>query len=238
MRMGLGIATAVVALFPAWAQSAPAQQAALWRFDNLDRIGGHATHVLGHPRLIDSPYGKAVEFNGQDDALFIDNHPLAGASEYTWEVFFRPDAGGAQAQRFFHLSEVDPATGLDTRNRMLFELRIVNNQWCLDSYAYSNGSLRTLLNCEKLHPLGQWYRVTAVFDGKTLRNYVGSELQGEGEFHLTPPGPGHASVGARIDKRDYFKGAVFEARMTPRALNPEEFLAMPATTNAPSANQK
>ncbi len=70
-----------------------------------------------------------------DDALFVDVHPLAGASTYTWEVIFRPDADGAQAQRFFHLVEVDPATGKDTGNRMLFEIRIVKGEWCLDSFA-------------------------------------------------------------------------------------------------------
>ncbi len=199
----------------------------IWRFDNIDSIGGHATHVFGHPHLIDSPYGKAVEFNGVDDALFVDVHPLAGASAYTWEVIFRPDADGAEAQRFFHLSEIDPATGKDTENRMLFEIRIVKGEWCLDSFAESNGSRRTLLNCNGLHPLGQWYRVTAVYDGKTLRNYVGDEMQGEGELHLTPQGAGHSSIGTRINQRDYFKGAVFEARFTPRSLEPEEFLKMP-----------
>ncbi len=112
---------------------------------------------------------------------------------------------------------------------MLFEIRIVKGQWCLDSFALysSDGSARTLLNCNDLHPLGQWYRVTAVYDGKMLRNYVGDELQGEGELHLTPQGPGHASIGTRIDRRDYFKGAVLMARMTPHALEPREFLKMP-----------
>jgi len=208
-------------------QTASDSQATIWRFDNIDSIGGHPTHVLGHPHLVDSPYGKAVAFNGVDDALFVDVHPLAGASEYTWEVIFRPDADGAQAQRFFHLSEIDPATGEDTGNRMLFEIRIVKGQWCLDSFAFSNGSARTLLNCDDLHPLGAWYRITAVYDGKMLRNYVGEEMQGEGELHLTPQRPGHSSIGTRIDRRDYFKGAVFEARFTPRALKPEEFLKMP-----------
>jgi hypothetical protein len=207
------------------------QQSTVWRFDRIDSIGGHATTVLGHPHLIDSPYGKAVAFNGVDDALFVDVHPLAGASAYTWEVIFRPDADGAQAQRFFYLSELDPATGKDTGNRMTFEIRIMNGQWCLDSFAFSNGSGRALLNCNDLHPLGAWYRVTAVYDGKMLRNYVGGEMQGEGELHFTPPGPGHTSIGTRINRQDYFKGAVFEARFTPRALKPEEFLKMPPVVN-------
>src|SRR5262249_38219810 len=79
----------------------------MWTFDRLENIGGHKTTVLGHPKVIDSPVGKAVEFNGVDDALFIDNHPLAGAGTYTWEAIFRPD-GGQREQRWFHLSEQDP----------------------------------------------------------------------------------------------------------------------------------
>ncbi len=199
-----------------------------WRFDRTDMIGGHATEVLGHPKVIESPYGKAVEFNGVDDALFVPVHPLAGASAYTWEVIFRPDADGAAAQRFFHLQEQDPATGKDTMNRMLFEIRIVDGQWCLDSFASSGENNRTLLNCKMLHPLGQWYRVTAVYDGKVLRNYVNDELQGEGSLDLKPQSAGHTSVGVRINKVFYFKGAVLMARMAPRALPPDEFLKMPA----------
>lgn len=204
----------------------PAQ---LWRFDNLASIDGHPAQLLGHPVLVDSPYGRAIQFNGLDDGLFLPVHPLAGTSAYTWEVIFRPDAGGAQAQRFFHLQEQDPASGQDTKNRMLFEIRIVDGQWCLDSFAASGASARTLLNCQPghLYPLGRWYRVTAVYDGKTLRNYIGSDLQGEGPFELTPQSPGHASVGIRINRTYPFKGAILAARMTPRALPPAEFLAFP-----------
>ena len=156
MRLIFGLAAILlIADCGVCAGAEPIRNSTIWRFDNIDSIGGHATHVLGHPHLIDSPYGKAVAFNGVDDALFVDVHPLAGASQYTWEVIFRPDADGAQAQRFFHLSEIDPATGKDTNNRMLFEIRIVKGQWCLDSFAFSNGSARTLLNCDDLHPLGR-----------------------------------------------------------------------------------
>jgi Concanavalin A-like lectin/glucanases superfamily len=222
---------ALIVLFGAtltMGQAPTAPQETIWRFDRLDSIGGHPTHLLGHPQVIDTPYGKAVQFNGVDDGIFVDNHPLAGASTYTWEVIFRPDADGAPAQRFFHLQEQDPATGEDTKNRMLFEIRIVDGQWCLDSFASSGVSNRTLLNCKLLHPLGKWYRVTAVYDGKMLRNYVGDELQGEGPLDLTPQMPGHSSIGVRINKVYYFKGAILMARMVPRALPPSEFLKMPA----------
>jgi Concanavalin A-like lectin/glucanases superfamily len=199
----------------------------VWRFDQINSLGGHPATLLGHPHVIDSPYGKAVEFNGVDDALFVGVHPLAGVSEYTWEVIFRPDADGPEAQRFFHLQEQDSKTGKDTDNRMLFEIRIVDGQWCLDSFASSNGNSRTLLNCKALHPLGKWYRVTAVYDGNELRNYVGDELQGSGDLKLVPQLAGHSSVGVRINKVYWFKGAVLMARMTKKALPVEQFVKMP-----------
>lgn len=36
----------------------------VWKFDSVENIVGQLVHVLGHPRAIDTPKGKAVEFNG------------------------------------------------------------------------------------------------------------------------------------------------------------------------------
>jgi Concanavalin A-like lectin/glucanases superfamily len=207
----------------------PATAQEVWRFDQTASLGGHATKVLGHPAVVDTPMGKAVAFNGADDALFLDVHPLAGAATWTWEMIFKPDADGKPEQRIFHLQSVDPATGKDIANeRMLFEIRIRDGQWCLDSFATAAGQSRTLLNCEKMHPFGQWYRVTAVYDGKTLRNYVGDEMQGEGALDIPAERPGRSSVGTRIDLRDYYKGAMYEARFTKSALEVKDFLKIPA----------
>ena len=51
---------------------------------------------------------RLLPFNGRDDARCTDVHPLTGAKTWTWEVIFRPDEDGAAAQRFFHLSVLDP----------------------------------------------------------------------------------------------------------------------------------
>ena len=212
-------------------RAAPARQAAdaavVWTFDRLDNIGGYKTTVLGAPRVIDSPVGKAVEFDGVDDALFIDNHPLAGATMFTLEAIFRPDGGQAQ-QRWFHLSERDPVTGADTDSRMLFEIRVVGDEWYLDSHFQSGAAFKTLMNREARHPLGAWYHVASVYDGKEFSNYVNGVRQGGGEAQLAPHGPGHSSVGVRITKEFYFKGAVRLARFTRRALSPAEFLEPPS----------
>ncbi len=219
------------------AATASAQE--VWRFDNVASLGGHPVRIVGAPQVIDTPIGKAVAFNGAGDALFVAVHPLAGAKTWTWEMIFEPDADGNPAQRIFHLQSVDAATGEDIpAERMLFEIRIVpggegkSPGWCLDSFATAGGQSRTLLNCEKLHPFGKWYRVTAVYDGKMLRNYVGDEMQGEGELQIPAERPGRSSAGTRINLRDWYKGAIYEARFTPHALRPKDFLSLPKEKQA------
>jgi|SRR5262245_6933050 len=197
-----------------------------WAFDRLENIGGHKTTILGQPKVIDSPVGKAVEFDGVDDALFIDNHPLAGASAFTWEAIFRPD-GGQREQRWFHLSEKDPQTGADIDNRMLFEIRVVEDQWYLDSFIQSGTESKALMNRQALHPLGKWHHVASVYDGQEFRNYVDGVQEGSAQLRLASHGPGHTSVGVRINKVFYFKGAVRLARFTRKALPPSEFLRPP-----------
>jgi hypothetical protein len=215
------------------AQGAPGQ--ITWTFDSLERIGGLPVRVEGNPKVIDSPVGKAIEFDGVDDIVFIDKHPLAGAATYTFEAIVRPD-GGEHEQRFFHLAERDPKTGLlanttgaktEANPRMLFELRGVDgNQWYLDAYLFGPGYSKGLMVAEKLHPYGQWYHVAQVYDGKMLKSYVNGVLQGEFELAFKPQGEGGAAIGMRMNKVTPFKGAVAKARFTPAALPPAEFLKL------------
>ena len=191
------IAAAIPVLYAADAK--PKQ--VTWNFDRLDKIGGVATTVEGHPKIIDSPVGKAVEFDGVGDSLLIEQHPLAGAETFTFEAIFRPD-GGAKQQRWFHLAEIDPKTGLawqpspkkprtDTNARFLFEIRVVNgNQWYLDAFVNGPGYNKALMFADKVHPIGQWYHVAQVYDGKMYRSYVNGEMQGEAEVAFKPQGPG------------------------------------------------
>ena len=211
---------AITATLLIWAGFVAAADDELWTFDRLDRIGGHPTSVLGNPRVVDTPVGKAVEFDGVDDALMVDVHPLAGAETYTWEAIFRPD-GGATEQRWLHLQE----TGSD--NRMLFEIRVVGDRWYFDSFVYSGAASKALIDRERLHPLGAWYHVAAVYDGREFRNYVNRVQEGAAEIHFDPQGAGRTSIGVRMNLVNYFKGAIRVARFTRRALSPAEFLPIP-----------
>ena len=191
-----------------------------WTFDSLERIDGHSVKVLGDPKLIDTPAGKAVEFDGDDDAIFFDTHPLAGAETFTWEVIFRPDGDGSPEQRIFHLQEEG------SRTRLMFETRLVEGGWYLDAFANS-GESKALMVPEKLHPLDRWYHIAQVYDGKEYRSYVNGELQMSAPLKLKPQGDGRSSAGVRINLVDYFKGAFRLARFSHRALLPAEFLPSP-----------
>ena len=190
-----------------------------WVFDSLELIGNHRIEVRGDPRVVDTDRGKAIEFDGIDDALFLDVHPLAGAETFTWELIFRPASGGGAEQRIFHLQE----SGSETR--LLFETRLVEGGWYLDAFANS-GEAKALMVPEKLHALDRWYHVAQVYDGKEYLSYVNGELQMAAPLKLKPQGDGRTSVGVRINLVDHFKGAFRKARFTKRALRPEDFLGV------------
>jgi len=204
----------------------------VWQFDNVERIGGLPTDVEGEPQLVDSPIGKALRFDGVDDSLFVDGRPLVGAATFTIEVIFRPD-GGAFEQRFMHIAETDPSTGLDTNpsgtgdsnSRFMFEVRVVGQSWYLDCFVKSRAGGKALIFEDRLHPLGRWYAVAQTYDGKLYRAYVDGILEGEAEVPFVPHGTGHVRVGARMNRISHFKGAIAKARFTDRALSPDELLA-------------
>jgi hypothetical protein len=216
----------------AWTHGEAAQT--VWKFNNLSRIGGLTPKVEGAPQLVDSPVGKAVQFNGTDTALFFAGRPLVGAKAFTIEAIFRPEGGEFQ-QRWMHIAETDPATGLDANSggtadpnpRFMFEIRVVKDQWYLDAFVQSKAGSKALAFPEKLHAIGPWYAVQQTYDGKTYRAYVNGVLEGEGDVAFTPHGAGHVMVGVRMNHVNWFKGSVAQARFSTRALRPSEFLKVP-----------
>lgn len=238
LRAGrLALLLAVTGLLAATSLTALAQKPIVWRFDNLTQIGGNKATVVGSPKIIDTDLGKAVHFEGNNstgDALFFDTAVLTGAGPYTWEVIFRPATGGRPEQRFFHLQEEG------SQSRRLFETRLVDGKWCLDSFGatYAAGQpprTATLLKCdaEHLFPLDQWHVASAVYDGKTLRNYVDGILQNELAVKLDPLGKGGTSVGTRYNKRDFFTGDIYSARFLSNAVPVSALWKVPAKKHLP-----
>lgn len=190
-----------------------------WKINNLKKIGGHKVEVLGNPQIIKTDKGKAVLFDGIDDGIFVNSNPIEGAKEFTIEAIFRPDEGGEKEQRWLHIEDTE-----NVESRALLETRLVGNEWFVDTFLKS-GENRLAHFAENFkHPLGQWFHVAMVFDGKEMRHYVNGNLELSGAITIKPFGKGITSIGVRQNKVYWFKGAVRLAKFTNRAISPKEFM--------------
>jgi lysophospholipase L1-like esterase len=194
------------------------QATVTWKIDSLDKIGGQAAATIGNPQVINTSNGKAVLFDGVDDGLIVKTNPVAGAAAFTVEAVFRPDAGGTFEQRWFHIQE-----GAND-NRVLLEIRLTGDQWFLDTFIKSGENKLTLYSENFKHKAGEWYHIALVYDGTTMRHFVDGKEELSGSLVIAPLGSGSTSIGVRMNRVFWFKGAVRKARFTPRALSPQEFM--------------
>jgi len=190
----------------------------IWELDSIEAVGGYPIDVDGRPVVVDGPYGSAIEFNGAGDALFVEANPLAGLEAFTVEMVFRPDAGGLPEQRFFHLGEVNG-------DRVLFETRLTEDgHWYLDTFISSGDSNRPLLNESHLHPVGQWYHLALTCDGQQEVNYVNGIQEASGSIDFVPLLGGQTSIGVRLNRVCWFRGAIGRIRFSAGVLDPDEFM--------------
>jgi len=191
----------------------------VWDVDNLESIGGYEITVLGTPQVIETSDGKALEFNGAGDGLIIEALPLAGAEAFTLEIIFRPDPGGLAAPRLLHMQEQG------SKHRVLIETRLTDDGlWYLDTYVNSAKDSHTIIDTQKTHPMGEWYNATLVCSGWQMRHYVNGVEEMSAPLVLAPLGNGKTSIGVRMNKICWFKGAIRKIRFTPNVIRPEKFL--------------
>ena len=190
-----------------------------WDIDNTKSIAGLKTIVSGSPKVIVTDNGKAVEFDGTKDGLIVESLPLAGAKKFTLEIIFRPDANGLAAQRFLHLQEND------SESRILIETRLPDGKnWYLDTYIKTPAGDHTLAEPANIHPAGQWYNATLIYNGQEMRHYVNGVKEMSSKLAFSPIGPGKTSIGVRINQVHWFKGAIRKIRFTPEVLPADNFI--------------
>ena len=183
----------------------------------LNAAAPTADSKSGNPLTISSPYGEAVQFDGKGDALFLERSPLLNLRQFTVEVIFRPDPDGLPEQRFLHMGEVNG-------DRMMLETRLTpDNQWYLDAFIKSGDSSKPLIDKSLLHPTGKWHHLAFVVDDGKMDTYVEGKHELEGRVPFSPFKSGRASIGVRMNKQYWFKGAIARIRITPKSLAPSEF---------------
>jgi len=194
----------------------------VWTLDNLKSIGGHAVTLIGTPKIVATPAGPAIEFNGTSDGLLLDVNPVEGLAAFTVEVVFEPAPDGPEEQRFIHISENG------SERRLMMETRILpDHTWAFDTYLRMEAPGLALLDRAKTHPSGTWHAGALTFDGKTMASYVDGGRELAGEVSFAPLKAGRISIGVRQNLVSWFKGRIRLIRISPEAL-PAERLLVPA----------
>jgi hypothetical protein len=194
------------------------QQVVEWKLEDLNATKAEGVTKEGDPRTVDSPYGKAVYFDGTKDGLFLNANPIEKLKQFTVEVMFQPDGKAPQEQRFLHMGDA-------RAERLLLETRVTDDdQWCLDAFLKSGDSSRTLIDKNKLHPTGKWYHIAFVVDNGKMDVYVDGKLELNGKVDFSPMKAGKTSIGVRMNKVSWFRGAIYKIRITPKGLIPARFM--------------
>lgn len=207
---------AVLACLAAVALKATTPDVTVWRLDDVHTVGGQTITALGEPQVVAEQDDRAMVFNGRSDGIFVPVNPLAGASAFTIEVLFKPEEGGLEAQRFFHLQ--------DTKTwRVMIETRLDGKgHWWLDTFLGANGVSQPMIDPKLLHPTGQWCWVALRFDGTRMTSFVNGVQELEREAKFGPMVEGQLSLGVRQNKVHWFKGAIREVRWHREAVAAEK----------------
>jgi hypothetical protein len=185
----------------------------VWRLDNLTSIGGHPVQVVGAPVVVDDAGGRAIEFDGVDDGLFLDVNPLERLERFTIEAVVAPSTVGPEEQRFLHVAEAG------SESRAMMETRVLpGGTWTLDTFLRSGTVSLALLDRANTHPGDRWHVAALTFDGTTMAHYVNGVRELSGPVAFKPLGPGRTSIGVRQNLVSWFKGRIRAIRFTPEVL--------------------
>lgn len=196
--------------------SEPASPTAVWSLAAPGEIGAWRTEVAGAPRaLAGNEGGPGIWFDGVDDGLWLATNPLAEHAQFTVEVLIRPDVGGPEEQRYFHAEDT-------AGSRVLLELRMLEaGRWCLDGFLKAADAKLVLIDRAKGHAAGRWTWVALRYDGVTASAWVDGVPQGEGTVAFPAMRDGRTSLGVRMDRRSWYRGAIREVRVSREALPAE-----------------
>lgn len=197
--------------------STPKQKKTEWIVSDFMKSKAEGIRIAGNPQVIDCKYGKALQFNGSTDGVFLDQMPLEGLKQFTIEAIIRPESGGNFEQRFFHCGEVKG-------NRVLFELRSTKTDWYFDAFVKSGNQQKALIESTLIHPLDQWYHLAFVVANGKQETYINGVKELESQIDIVPLHGGKTSVGVRLSEQSWFKGAIYEIRVSTEALKPSRFM--------------
>lgn len=177
------------------------------------------------PIITAGPFGQAALFDGNNDALSIEYDPLFELPpDFTAAVWVRADTLDGDIRRMVFGHPFDT----ELLNSWLLYFRNAGNGW--EASFSMSSSNDTYLATPIPFSLGEWAHLAGTYDGVTMRFYVDGALV---DSRITPPpvfDPQHPiTIGYDINDGQparHFEGAIDEARLYTRALDPEEIAAL------------
>jgi len=190
-----------------------------WLLASMVENRSEGISLKGKPEVIDCRYGKAIYFNGECDAIFLEEMPITGLQKFTIEILFNPSRGGSFEQRFLHCGE-------SQGDRLLLELRATPEGWYSDAFISVGEQKMALIDAGLIHPYDSWYHLAFVINSGKLETYVNSKKELEGSIIFSPLLKGKTSIGVRQNEISWFKGSLYSVRFTDKVLGPGEFLSL------------
>lgn len=186
----------------------------VWKMDSISEIGGNSLEIHGNPTILRKGDEQAILFNGQNDGLLIDANPIHNLEEFNIELDLKPSSGYPEnrEQRFLHIQDPE-----NENRRILIELRLnEKEEWYGDWFIKSENESLTLIDSAYTHPVGEWATIGMVYSNGVIKGYVNGKEEVSGKFQYLPIGKNaKTSIGTRMDKRSWFKGAIKEVRFFP-----------------------
>lgn len=214
-----------------------------WTFNSIDDFNQLPFKKQGDVKTSSSPWGTALEFDGDGDRLLVDANPfsLIGLSTdisqmqvvdgdaFTIEVILNPHDAKPESRepRFFHVEDAS-----DPMRRLTLELRLNDQkQWWLDAFIKSELSNLTLIDSRLVHPVENWVHVAVTYHNRVFTTFVNGKQELSGEVDFLPiAASAKTSIGARMNEIHWFDGEIAAVTLTNGALLPDEFLLLPKIT--------
>lgn len=202
--------------------------------------GAPEGNLVGGPAWVEGLPGKALEFDGVDDAVEVGINPLKGAHALTVQAYIKPmSVPDFESAKIFNIGLESATQGKD---RFMLDILPYGDGWVLSHFMSIEGNRsdaeEVVLESGPVHTFGEWYHVAMVFDSTSpntvkIKQYINHSLELEWEYTITVLNEGQIFIGERYEiksstgRRNYFHGVIDNVILHKRALTPEEFMPAP-----------
>lgn len=201
---------------------------AYWSLDEtVEDLSGNENHgeINGDPAWVEGKAGKALEFDGVDDFVFVeDSDSLDVVDALTLEAWIKPASiPGSGERKVVYKSDA-------------YLIKVKGSK--ISSDVHVNGWIGSLYDTQPT-PLDEWYHVAVVYDGTAEILYINAvevdRKERAGKISVTSKHLGIGAIQKDFDSNpyDFFEGIIDEIKIYSRSMDADELTEeMESTSSA------